>query len=122
MEHDYSIPNIDEIDVYYDLCLAFVSNIEAAMIVLSWQHFDYYVEECKDIEKSWLSIELQIENDAKIIYEIDRENEIVIKSSEIDDFAFCLRCIYLMNIRSAYPNIGYYFDRIEGYYNNKQNK
>lgn len=115
MEHEYIIPEIEDIEVYYDLCLAYVSNIEAAMIALSLHELDMCINNDDGEVIDYFRIELHFKDETQIRYRI-KDDLVVITQREYEDFTFAFRCIYLLIISDAYPQIKYFFDRIEDYY------
>jgi hypothetical protein len=41
MEHRYEIPKIKDVEIYFDLVLAFVSVLESSIVLLSWTEMDF---------------------------------------------------------------------------------
>ena len=42
IEHDYSVPDIEDLDIYYDLCHAYILALEAAITVLYMERTGFF--------------------------------------------------------------------------------
>lgn len=118
LEHEYSIPQIAELDLYFDLVSAFISNLETAIIVLTWDEKNLYTDDSEGKIETYftLSLERGKEPIMKAIWGRGDGESIEVTFKEYRCFAFYLRCLYLINIKSAFISNKYVMDQISSAY------
>lgn len=126
MEHEYALPQIDEIDLYFDLVSAFVSNLESVITVLQWDEINLYPRDNEDGFDIYFRLRLDRSSEPKMIavwrssYNIEDEDIIEITFNEYKGFAFYLRCLYMLNIKKAFASNSYVKRNIEKAFNKLQ--
>lgn len=101
MEHQYTVPDIQDIDVYFDLITALVQLLEYATFDSAGSDFDFEIEGCK---YSRFYIEYKRQDPHIHIlcksYSSDEEDLTLIVPAEgnIEDFAFCFKVMRMLNI------------------------
>ncbi|MGN7764174.1 hypothetical protein [Paenibacillus sp. 22594] len=118
MEHEYSIPQIAELDLYFDLVSAFISNLETAIIVLSWDEKNLFTDDAEGKIETYFTFSLERGREPvmKAIWGRGDGESIEVKFEEYRCFAFYLRCLYLINIKSAFVSNKYVMDQISSAY------
>ncbi|GAB6989080.1 hypothetical protein [Paenibacillus pini] len=121
MEHEYTIPDINEIDLYFDLVSAFVSNLESVITVLTWDEMNFNVYNEEGEFELFFNLKLERGAEQKIVAKWigKRElNEIIeVSFNEYKCYGFYLRCLYLLNIRNVFASNKYVKDEITKSYN-----
>lgn len=108
LEHHYEIPAVQEVDVYYDLVVAFVSISESFVFqLMSMGDINLYYYEpgrgrfaCSTVDITQPSIELILGNEEdKQKFIINLDNSLKPDVSQIEEFAFLLKVhILLINL------------------------
>ena len=63
MEHEYSVPDIDDLELYFDLVAGFVAALEGAIFMLaSSTHIDFAPEDSNIADAPWFSIEYELKS------------------------------------------------------------
>ncbi|MDY8094486.1 hypothetical protein UY456_15920 [Paenibacillus polymyxa] len=128
MEHEYKIPEIDELDLYFDLVSAFVSNLESVITVLQWDEINLYSRGEEGKFDIYFTLRLERVTEPKMVatwsssHEITNKDIVEIKFNEYKGFAFYLRCLYMLNIMKAFAGSKYVIRNIEKAYKTYQNK
>ncbi|MGF9697832.1 hypothetical protein [Paenibacillus sp. MABNR03] len=124
MEHEYALPQIDEIDLYFDLVSAFVSNLESVITVLQWDEINLYARDNEDGFDTNFRLRLDRSLEPKMIatWSLPHSNEDIIEITfnEYKGFAFYLRCLYMLNIKKAFASNSYVKRNIEKAFNKLQ--
>ncbi|MDR3586277.1 MAG: hypothetical protein P4L59_13300 [Desulfosporosinus sp.] len=99
MEHEYEIPKVQDIELYYDLVVAFVAVLERNILILSMHKdmvFMCYDEDDKEIGN--FCIGYKYENPLiEISWEKEKESEkLEVDVSNPYEFAYFLRVYFLM--------------------------
>jgi hypothetical protein len=114
IEHDYKIPVIEDIEVYYDLIHSLVSNIEMALFAISFQtHMSFY---CSS-EAIGFFIEYKYNDEfPKITFEFDEENgqtfQGEVSISELEEFKKVFKIYYSLCKRDLFLRENYILDII----------
>jgi hypothetical protein len=112
MEHEYSIPEINELDLYFDLVSAFISNIESAITVLIWDEKNFVKNSENETEYIYFTINLDRKTSPYMIAswrnrKWDTIEEIKISYEDYKLFGFFLKCLYMLNIKNAFASNKY---------------
>lgn len=122
MEHEYKIPEIDEIDLYFDLVSAFVSNLESVITVLQWDEINLYSRDNEGRFEIYFTLRLDRTTEPKMLAEwsssnnIENKDIVEINFNEYKAFAFYLRSLYMFNIMKAFASSRYVIRNIEKAY------
>ncbi|PGS18932.1 hypothetical protein COC59_29880 [Bacillus cereus] len=95
MEHDYKIPDILEIEVYFDLVSAFISIIESNLNIFLFNH-ELQIGSNADEKFHFFSLEYVFDKNPKIVFEVKyldktKNFSISVDASEQSEFAYYLR-------------------------------
>lgn len=101
MEHDYAIPNVQDIEVYFDLVTALVHLLELGSFMGSSIEFD-----CEDEDASWSSFEVEYKRETPEIFiaytkhgESRKDVNWSVKAvDDIESFAYCFRVMRILNL------------------------
>ncbi|GGE00262.1 hypothetical protein [Paenibacillus nasutitermitis] len=116
MEHEYSIPQIIELDLYFDLVLAFIYNLETAIIVLSTDERNLYNKDGESVNDSYFTLRLDRDSEPpvmKAVWGRRDKDAIVVMFDEYRCFSFYLRCLYLLNIKDAFVSKKYVVEQMK---------
>ncbi len=97
LEHRYTIPNIEDVQVYYELVYAFVEVLEAHMILLqswtesSWSVFSNEISESFHIQLKQGSLEFEIESETIYCLKIKPHDK-----DSVKQFLIGLNILFLM--------------------------
>ncbi|MGD6872997.1 hypothetical protein ACQCU1_12540 [Sutcliffiella horikoshii] len=100
MEHHYVIPRVSEIEVYYDLVLAFISVLESHIVMFL---FHYALEiECNSDDFNFFKLDYVFETEPKIKFEIiycDSQPNTIIEviASEQEEFAYYFKSLLMLS-------------------------
>ncbi|TYR72699.1 hypothetical protein FZC79_22000 [Rossellomorea vietnamensis] len=100
MEHDYKIPDIQEIEVYYDLVVAFISVIESTITMFL---SNYHVQIGSNNENSFRFFDLEYKfNDGPkitfyIVYQDKKKFNLEVNVTERKEFVYFLRALIFMS-------------------------
>lgn len=96
LEHEYAAPDLADLELYFDLCTAFVSVIEGYIFMFSF-HTQMDWEETKE-GVGGLSVEYDLEKQT-LKFEVGRwksEREYVFTPDAIEDFAWAFKVYFLL--------------------------
>ncbi|GAA0738649.1 hypothetical protein [Clostridium oceanicum] len=123
MEHEYQVPKIKDIEVYYDLVTAFVSVLENVMLGLSLDNEmyfclneEYVVQGVFNIaylhDKPSIKIDWTITKDGKN-YDKEEFEANISNKNEIIDFAFFFRIFLLMHQNEGIASKNYILNQLK---------
>lgn len=97
MEHHYKVPEITEIEVYFDLVNAFISAIESALILFLF-NCEIQVESTNKDTFKWFDLHYVFDKNPKITFKISYANpseatSVEVESTEQITFAYYLRVL-----------------------------
>lgn len=101
IEHDYKIPEISDIEVYFDLITSFISNIELAIFSIT-SHCEVILAENASIRYEYKQSFVMSYNfnEPAIEYEINKEDGTIIKNKiipeQINLYAKFFKILYLL--------------------------
>ncbi|HDR8171058.1 TPA: hypothetical protein QC096_002228 [Bacillus thuringiensis] len=100
MEHHYKIPDIVEIEVYFDLVNAFISIIESNLTLFLINH-EVQIGSTNEEKFNFFNLEYVFDKDPKIIFEVKHLDEmkdfsVSVDASEQSEFAYYLRALFTM--------------------------
>jgi hypothetical protein len=115
MEHRFEIPDISDIEVYFDIVTAFVAILESAISIYFEQYFslpdpDDEGKWCGrfsvvyDAEKQNISVEWKVP-DSVMEFECTPDN--------IDEFAFMIKLLFLLRSRDSLASDDYILKQLE---------
>jgi hypothetical protein len=102
MEHDYSIPKIQDIELYFDLTSTFVHTLEGFLVLIDNNQILFWAEGRKNFDETVFSVSYDYKK-AILNYELGPEKQSEILSfepSNKDEFLFAFRT-YLLLCRNA---------------------
>jgi len=127
MEHDYEIPEIHDLEAYFDLVVAFVSVMERTILIIGQNEREYLIvrsdedyEDLKEfdgmkIAKYWFTITYDFAK-SRITMEWKTEvgeKSLVADTSDIEEFAYFLRVLILLSQRDAFASDKYIISQLE---------
>jgi len=107
IEHDYAMPQIEDIEVYHDLVSALIEVIEGTMFVLAHGAEIGFSIEKQDERIGYFKMSYQFEEPSiKVEYRLKEEQTTLIAtfSKEREDFIFFLRVLILLNKSTCLMN------------------
>lgn len=105
MEHNYIIPNIEDLEVYYDLVFAFISVLESKIMFTLSNERDYYLDDdnLNDLRRFCISYNID-EASIEVTYHISDKSEGALEVSIKDyyQFAYFFRVFFLLSCMVGY--------------------
>lgn len=100
MEHNYKTPEIEEIEVYYDLVTAFILVLESIVTIFS-SRYEIEVDSIDEDQFRFFRLYYSFETNPKIIFnplfkDKTKEYSIEVHVSEQEDFAYYLKVLLLL--------------------------
>lgn len=107
VEHEFADPQDADLTLYFDLCQCFVSVLESYIFYMSCSaSAEFEVKETQQDPTIWFGSRIEADR-PKIEVRLSRDESLIFEPSELDDFAFALRCHF------ALVMFGYIGDREE---------
>jgi len=102
IEHDYTIPNIQDIELYFDLASTFIHTLEGFLLLIDNNQVLFWADSEKNFEETVFSVSYDYKK-ALLEYRIGHEKQpeiLKFEPSNKDEFLFAFRS-YLLLCRSA---------------------
>ncbi|UHA73502.1 hypothetical protein [Paenibacillus sp. 481] len=99
MEHEFEVPKIQDIELYYDLVSAFVSILESHILILEiYAESSWYSTNENGPKRFSISYSLT-DQSVKVAWKTNQGEAInlIARSTDIDEFSFFLRVFFLMS-------------------------
>ena len=122
VEHEYQMPMIQDIEVYYDLVSAFVAVLESVMIAINSNlEMELVVDEESD-SKGYIFLKYNCEEPSiSVKYshcskDINVNDEFAVNAKDYENFAFMFKLLFLFYQSNGIVSTSYIKDRIKEVY------
>lgn len=117
VEHEYAIPEIAEIELYYDLASAFVAIIENIILFVSFSDMEFSTDRDEvgnELDREFFYIEYDFEG-PRIKAGWKKQgiaNEMVATPNDIVEFGFFFKAFILLSLREAIASDQYFIAKL----------
>ncbi|UHA72169.1 hypothetical protein [Paenibacillus sp. 481] len=114
MEHEFEVPKIQDIELYYDLVSAFVSILESHILMLEiYAESNWYLKGDDVFLRFSIAFSIK-EPKIKVSWRSKKENEVELETNlnEITEFAYFLKAFFLISKTYVYASKKYIISQI----------
>jgi hypothetical protein len=115
LEHDYEIPKVQDIEVYYDLVSAFIAVIERTILFAQSSSMEFGIGGLPEKTNAYFVIAYAFEAPAITAdWHLNGiKDELVADTSDIAEFAYFFKVLMLLHLRDGFASDGYVLKQLQ---------